>query len=232
MNPTTSTAATPPRAAGFSVRRFWPLGLLALAIGTFFALDLDMYLTFEALRENRATLTTAEHAVWASLLYMTLYAGAVAMSLPGGAVLTIAGGFLFGAILGTAQVVVAATVGATLLFLIAKTALAGFQENALSYLLVLRLIPLFPFFIVNLVPAFLGVRLRTYVLGTFIGIIPGSFVFTSVGAGLGSLFDRSETFSPGSVLTPEIVTALVGLAVLALLPVVYRKIKTRRTAEA
>ncbi|MDH3769892.1 MAG: TVP38/TMEM64 family protein [Nitrospirota bacterium] len=250
MDPTTSTAAAAPRAAGFSIRRLWPLALLGLAIGTFFALDLDMYLTFEALRANRATLTTfvAEHAVWASLLYMALYAAAVAMSLPGGAVLTIAGGFLFGTVLGTVQVVIAATVGATLLFLIAKTALAdflkakagpflqrmeaGFQENAFSYLLVLRLIPLFPFFIVNLVPAFLGVGLRTYVLGTFIGIIPGSFVFTSVGAGLGSLFDRSETFSPGSVLTPEIVTALVGLALLALLPVVYRKIKARRAAEA
>ena len=250
MTPTTSTATATPRPAGFSVKRLWPLGLLALAIGTFFALDLDMYLTFEALRENRETLTAfvAKHALWASLLYMALYAAAVAMSLPGGAVLTIAGGFLFGTVLGTAQVVIAATVGATLLFLIAKTALAdmlrakagpflqrmeaGFQENAFSYLLVLRLIPLFPFFIVNLVPAFLGVGLRTYVLGTFIGIIPGSFVFTSVGAGLGSLFDRSETFSPGSVLTPEIVTALVGLAMLALLPVVYRKIKARRAAEA
>ena len=107
---------------------------------------------------------------------------------------------------------------------------AGFQENAFSYLLVLRLIPLFPFFIVNLVPAFLGERLRTYVLATLVGIVPGSLVYASVGAGLGSVLDRSEQFSPSGVLTPEIVAALIGLAVLALLPVVYRKLRGRRVA--
>jgi uncharacterized membrane protein YdjX (TVP38/TMEM64 family) len=86
--------------------------------------------------------------------------------------------------------------------------------------------------VVNLVPAFLGVRLRTYVLATFIGIIPGSLVYASVGAGLGSVFDRSEAFSPSSILTPEIVVALLGLAVRALLPVVYRKLRGRRTVIA
>jgi uncharacterized membrane protein YdjX (TVP38/TMEM64 family) len=168
----------------------------------------------------------------------------IALSVPGGAVLTIAGGFLFGSILGTVLVVIAATLGATLVFLIARSALgdplraragpflqrmeAGFQENAFNYLLVLRLIPLFPFWIVNLVPAFLGVPLRTYVLGTLIGIVPGSFVFASVGAGLGSVLDSGQEFSPSSVLTPQIVIALVGLAVLALLPVAYRKWRRRR----
>jgi hypothetical protein len=104
----------------------------------------------------------------------------------------------------------------------------GFRDDALNYLLVLRLIPLFPFWIVNLVPAFLGVPQRTYVLGTLIGIIPGSFVFASVGAGLGSVLDSGQEFSPSSVLTPQIVIALVGLAVLALLPVAYRKWRARR----
>jgi uncharacterized membrane protein YdjX (TVP38/TMEM64 family) len=152
---------------------------------------------------------------------------------------------MFGSMLGTVLVVIAATLGATLVFLIAKTALgdplrakagpflkrmeAGFQEDALNYLLVLRLIPLFPFWIVNLVPAFLGVPLRTYVLATVVGIIPGSFVFASVGAGIGSVLDSGQEFSPASVLTPQIVIALVGLAVLALLPVVYRKLKGRRS---
>jgi uncharacterized membrane protein YdjX (TVP38/TMEM64 family) len=219
--------------------------VLAFAIGTFFALHLDMYLTFEALRENRALLSqfVAEHAVLASILYVAVYAAAVVASLPGGAVFTVTGGFLFGSIGGTVHVVVAATLGATLLFLIAKIWFGdalrakavpflkkmeqGFQENAFNYLLVLRLIPLFPFFVVNLVPAFLGVPLRTYVLATFIGIIPGSFVFASVGAGLGSVFDRNGSFSPANVLTPEIVLALVGFAFLAIVPVLYRKLKTR-----
>jgi uncharacterized membrane protein YdjX (TVP38/TMEM64 family) len=245
MNTTTSTSSEPQRPTGFSIRRLWPLAVLALAIVMFFALHLNMYLTFEALRENRAMLSqfVAEHAVLASILYVVVYAAVVAASLPGGAVLTVTGGFLFGSIGGTLHVVIAATLGATLLFLIARTAFgdalrakagpflkkmeAGFQENAFNYLLVLRLIPLFPFFIVNLVPAFLGVPLRTYVLATFLGIIPGSFVYASVGAGLGSVFDQNQAFSPASVLTPQIVIALVGLAVLAIVPVLYRKLKSR-----
>jgi uncharacterized membrane protein YdjX (TVP38/TMEM64 family) len=233
--------------ARFSPARLWPLAALALAIVVVFALDLDRYLTFEALREHRQTLTAfvVANMVLAALTFVVVYTIAIALSVPGGAVLTIAGGFMFGSILGTALVVVAATLGATLVFLIAKTALgdplrakagpflkrmeAGFQEDALNYLLVLRLIPLFPFWIVNLVPAFLGVPLRTYVLATLIGIIPGSFVFASVGAGIGSVLDSGQEFSPSSVLTPQIVIALVGLAVLALLPVLYRKLKARRS---
>jgi len=140
-------------------------------------------------------------------------------------------------------VVVAATVGATAVFLVARSTIGnilrakaepalrkmerGFQENALSYLLVLRLIPLFPFWLVNLVPALLGVPLRTYVIGTFLGIIPGVLVFTFAGAGLGSVFDSTEGFSLASVLTPEVITALAGLSVLSLAPVVYKKLRAR-----
>jgi uncharacterized membrane protein YdjX (TVP38/TMEM64 family) len=234
-----------PTRAGFSLRRIWPLLALALAAVAVFALDLDHYLTFAALREHREALTAFvdRHMLLAGLIYIVAYALVIALSVPGGAVLTIAGGFLFGSVIATLAVVFAATLGATLVFLIAKTALgdplraragpflkrmeAGFQEDALNYLLVLRLIPIFPFWIVNLVPAFLGVPLRTYVLGTFVGIIPGSFVFASVGAGIGSVLDSGEEFSPSSVLTPQIVIALVGLAALALLPVAYRKLKAR-----
>jgi uncharacterized membrane protein YdjX (TVP38/TMEM64 family) len=174
---------------------------------------------------------------------MGVYAAAIAFSVPGGAVLSITGGLLFGAVWGTLYIVISATIGATAVFLIAKTSLGdplrakagpwlhrmeeGFRANALNYLLVLRLVPIFPFFVVNLVPAFLGVSLPTYVLGTFVGIIPGSFVYASVGAGIGSLFQAGKTFSPGDVITPQIFAALIGLAVLALLPVVYKKIKAR-----
>ena len=105
---------------------------------------------------------------------------------------------------------------------------AGFRENALNYLLVLRLVPLFPFWLVNLVPAFLGVTLRTYVVGTFVGIIPGTFVFASFGAGLESVIRQGREITLEGVLGPEVVTALVGLALLALVPVVYRKLKARR----
>ena len=158
--------------------------------------------------------------------------------------MTIAGGFLFGTLFGTLLVVLSATAGAVAIFLVAKTSLgevlrakagpwlqqfeAGFRKNAFSYLLVLRLVPLFPFFVVNLVPAFLGVNLRTFAITTLIGIVPGTFVFTSVGAGLGSVFDMGEEFSAAGILTPEVIIALVGLALLSLLPLVYKAISTRR----
>ena len=165
----------------------------------------------------------------------------MALSVPGAAVLTVAGGFLFGALEGTVLVVIGATVGATLLYLAAKTALgdalraragglvhkleAGFRENALSYLLVLRLVPLFPFWLVNLAAAVLGVPPATYVLGTFVGIIPGSYVYASVGAGLGSVFDQGGEPSLKGALTPQVLVALVGLALLSLVPVAYKRLK-------
>ncbi|MEM7223668.1 MAG: TVP38/TMEM64 family protein [Pseudomonadota bacterium] len=240
----TDLTQEPPKAG--ILRRLLPLAVLASGIAAFFLLGLDDYVTFEALREHRELLGgfVAENSVLAVLAFLAIYGLSTALSLPGGAVLTVAGGFLFGALFGTLWVVIGATIGATGVFLAARTVLgdslkrragpflrkmeAGFQDNALSYLLVLRLIPLFPFFVVNLVPAFLGMGLRPYVLGTLIGIIPGSFVFASVGAGLGSVFDANESFTLAGVLTPEIIVALVGLSLLSLLPVVYKRLKARR----
>ncbi len=241
----TETPSIETEKGGSSMNKFVPLGVLAAGIAAFFALGLDQYVSFEALREHRDVLANfvATNPLVAPLAFMVIYAVVVAFSLPGGAIMTIAGGFLFGTVLGTAWVVLSATLGATILVVSAKTSLGdllraragpwlkkmenGFKENALSYLLVLRLIPLFPFFVVNLVPAFLGVPLRTYVIGTLLGIVPGSFVFATVGAGLGSIFDSNEAFTASGILTPEIVTALVGLSLLSLLPVAYKKIKAR-----
>ena len=242
----TGTPSAETKKGGFGLKKVLPLIVLAAGIAAFFAFGLDQYVTFEALRENRGVLTNfvADNPLAGPLVFMVIYAAVVAFSLPGGAIMTIAGGFLFSTALGTAWVVLSATLGATILFVIAKTSLGdllrrkagpwlkkmenGFQENALSYLLALRLIPLFPFFVVNLVPAFLGVRLRTYVIGTLVGIVPGSFVYATVGAGLGSIFDQNEGFTVTGILTPEIVTALLGLSVLSLLPIAYKKIKARR----
>ena len=251
MNPVntirpTETPSLEMERGGSPVNKFVPLGVLAAGIAAFFALGLDQYVSFEALREHRDVLANfvADNPLVAPLAFMVIYAVVVAFSLPGGAIMTIAGGFLFGTVLGTAWVVLSATLGATILFVIAKTSLGdllrakagpwlkkmenGFKDNALSYLLVLRLIPLFPFFVVNLVPAFLGVPIRTYVIGTLLGIVPGSFVFATVGAGLGSIFDSNEAFTATGILTPEIVTALVGLSLLSLLPVAYKAVAARR----
>jgi uncharacterized membrane protein YdjX (TVP38/TMEM64 family) len=248
ITPKPGAACAPAALAGSHrswLRRLVPLVALAVGLGGFFALGLDRYLTFDALRDNRAMLMqfVARDMALAIALYIALYAVLTALSVPGGAILTVTGGFLFGAVVGTAYVVIGATIGAVAVFLAARTAFgdvlrakagpalrkmeAGFQENAFSYLLVLRLMPLFPFFLVNIVPAFLGVRLRTYAVATLVGIIPGSFVFTSIGAGLGSVFDKSDEFTLAGALTTEVVVALVGLSILSLLPVAYRKLKKR-----
>lgn len=232
-----------PNRGTVSAARLAPLLALLLGLGLVFAFGLQDYLSCGTLRDNRLWLLdwVAAHRLLAILAFMALYAAAVALSVPGGAVLTVAGGFLFGTLTATAMVVVAATVGASLLFLAARSALGdllrtragpwlrklekGFADNALSYLLVLRLVPLFPFFVVNLVPAFLNVSLRTYVIGTFLGIIPGTLVFASVGAGLGSIFDAGGDCSLDGVLTPQVLLALGGLALLALIPVAYKRLR-------
>jgi uncharacterized membrane protein YdjX (TVP38/TMEM64 family) len=225
------------------IGRFLPLAILLLAIVVVLASGLAEYLSFEQLKQNRSQLLdfVDRHAVLAPLLFMAIYAAVIALSIPGGAVLTVAGGFLFGIGLATLYVVVAATAGASLVFLAAKTALgdslrakagpwmrrmeAGFRENALNYLLFLRLIPAFPFWLVNLVPAFLGVPFPTYVVGTFLGIIPGTLVYASVGNGLGAVFEAGQSPDLGIIFRPAILLPIVGLAVLAILPVAYRKIK-------
>jgi uncharacterized membrane protein YdjX (TVP38/TMEM64 family) len=229
-------------------RRFLPLAVLGTAIGIAFSLGLDDYLSFETLRDNRERLAdfVGNHAIAAGATYIAVYTVVVAVSLPGATFLTLAGAFMFGAFLGTALTLVGATAGATVIFLVAKSALGnalreragpglkrmeeGFRDNAFNYLLVLRLIPLFPFWLVNLVPAFLGVPLRTYVIGTFIGIIPGTFVYCLAGAGLSEIFESGEDFSAANILTPTMIAALVGLAVLALLPVIHKRYRARATS--
>jgi uncharacterized membrane protein YdjX (TVP38/TMEM64 family) len=108
----------------------------------------------------------------------------------------------------------------------------GFRENAMSYLLVLRLVPLFPFWLVNLVPAFLGVPTGTYVIGTFFGIIPGTFVFASVGNGLGALLDAGQDPNLGIIFQPNVLGPLIALALLSLVPVAYKKYQARKNLSA
>lgn len=230
------------------LKRFLPLIVIATVIVLFVALDLGRLISFNSLREHRETLNgwVSAYPVLAPLVYMLLYIVVVAFSLPGGAVMTISGGFLFGALLGGGYAVLGATLGATALFLIAKTSIgdflmtkagpgihklqAGFSDNAMSYMFVLRLVPIFPFFLVNLAPAFLGVSLRIYIIATFFGIMPATFVYALAGSGLGSVFDQDDEFSIGSILTPEMMAALGGLALLSLIPVVYKKFRKNRVA--
>ncbi len=217
------------------------LAFLVAGLGAFFAFDLHRFASFETLAAERANLAawTDAHPVSAPLAMMALYALVVLFSLPIAAFLTPAIGFLLGTAIGAMVVVIGATIGATALFLLARTAFgsrwrqsvqnalarfdSGFRENAFQYLLVLRLMPVVPFFVMNILPAFAGVSLRNYVAATFLGIIPGSIVYSSIGAGLDAVFARGEVPTLALFSDPAIILPLAGLAFLAALPVAYRR---------
>jgi len=212
------------------------------ALGALYFGDL---LTFETLRDNRDALIAwrDRNYLGAAGAYMALYVLVVAFSLPGATVMTLAGGFLFGLAPAAGMTVVAATIGATLIFLAARHGLGdalyaklkarggdgalgrierGLRRNEVSYLLLMRLVPAIPFFVANLAPAFLGVSLRLFALTTFFGIIPGTIVYAWIGVGLGEVFDRGETPDLGLIFEPAILGPILGLAALAALPIVVR----------
>jgi len=218
--------------------------VFAAVIAAFFALDGQQYLSLEAVKANRdALLAFADaHFVLALAIAFFAYAGAVAFSLPCGLILSLLMGFAFGRWVGTVLVVLAATLGATLVFLAARYLFAEaarkrmgvlgekisarFTENAFSYLLFLRLVPLFPFFLVNLAPAFTTISLRTYVAGTLVGIIPGTFVYVNLGQTLG----RIDSLS--GLVSTETLGAFALLGLFALLPVFVKKFRSARAAKA
>lgn len=247
------------------LRRLWPLLLLAAVAVLVVGMGWHRYLTLEHLAVNRESLRALieDQHLLAMTVFTLVYAITVALSIPGGVVLTIGGGFLFGWLLGGVLSVVGATIGATAVFLVARSALRdvlitkagpklqrfaeGFREDAMSYLLFLRLIPVFPFWLVNLAPGLLGVSFWTYVLTTFVGIIPGTFAFALAGNGLDSVFDAQQAsyesclakagegghdscefgIDPGALLTTDVIVAVVALGVVALIPVVAKKLNRR-----
>ncbi len=229
-----------------SLKRLLPLLVLATGLVLFFVFGLADYLSFEALSEHRDWLKeqVERHGLLADLVFILVYAVTTAFSLPFGWVLTVIGGFVFGTLATTVSVVIGATIGSIGLFLAARYALydvlhakagqallkmeRGFKENAFSYMLVLRLVPIFPFWLVNLVPALLDVPLRTYAIATVIGIIPGTFVYASVGNGLSEILAAGETPDPSIIYDADVLVPLLGLSLLALLPVVYKAWKGRQ----
>ena len=214
------------------------------AIVAFFALGGQHYLSLDSIKANRDALLrfTESHFAAAVAIAFLAYVAATAFSLPGGLILSLTMGFIFGKWVGTLIVVCAATIGATILFLAARYIFAdalrkrlgalgekinaGFTENAFSYMLFLRLVPAFPFFLVNLAPAFTSIPLRTFVLATFIGIIPGTFVFVNLGETLG----RIESLS--GLVSWETFGAFALLGVFALIPILVKKIKSGRAQKA
>ncbi|MEX0830293.1 MAG: TVP38/TMEM64 family protein [Nitrospirales bacterium] len=232
MTQASTTSNDPPRS---SMGKIFTGMILLLGIGAFVYFDLGQHLSLDSLKANRDLLLnyTETHYAVAAGLFILIYILQTAFSLPGGAILTLTGGFLFGSLLGTFFVNIGATVGATLAFLAARYLLrdwvehkfgdrlgpiqSGFAKNAFSYLMTLRLIPAFPFFLVNLVSGLTRVKLGTYILATSLGIIPGSFVFAFAGRQLGSINSLSE------IASPPVLLAFTLLGLLALMPIAYRK---------
>ena len=226
-----------------AIKKFIPLIIILGLMGLAYFTGLGEYLSFESLKEHRSRLKDLvnEYPSTAPILYMIVYAISTALSIPGGLFLSIFGGFLFPQPYSTIYVVTGATIGAICIFLAASTALggvmrekaggmldkmrAGFQENGWSYLLFLRLVPIFPFWLVNIAPAFFGVSLQTFAWTTFVGIIPGAFVFTQAGTGLGAILDAGNELSIDAIFNNDIKIALVALGIFALLPVVIKKFR-------
>ncbi|MEM9062177.1 MAG: VTT domain-containing protein [Pseudomonadota bacterium] len=219
--------------------RYLPITLIAIGAIAAIIVARD-YLSFEALAANYENLQRwqSDNQVLSVVVFCAAYILSVAFSVPGAIWLTLLGGFLFGTIAGTAMVVASATAGALLIFLAARTALGdalrtragpwlarmedGFRDGEISYLLIMRLVPAVPFFIANLAPAFLGARTWTFLWTTLVGIVPGTLVFISIGAGLGEQLSQGTPPNLGVIFQWHILGPLLGLAALASLPLILK----------
>jgi len=220
--------------------------LLVALIGAFTLRD---FFSFETLSENREALLAFRDAHYAATVgvFIAGYAAIVAFSLPGATIATLTGGFLFSTFPGALFNVTGATLGAIGIFLAARWGLGdrlaarmnastgtvrrikqGIDENQWEMLFLIRLVPAVPFFVANLVPALVGVPLSRFAITTFLGIIPGAVVYTSVGAGLGEVFARGERPDLGIIFEPQILLPILGLAALAALPMVLRAIRGKK----
>lgn len=261
-----SELPAPKMSAGWTLRRWMPLIVLVVLSITAIAIGWNRKISFETMvRHNEAIHAfVLAHKVASIAIALAIYVVSIALSLPGGLVLTLSSGFLFGGLIGGAVAVIGATAGAVILFVIAKSAFgehltrwagpmaaklaAGFRADGFHYLLFLRLVPVFPFVLINLVAAIVGLRLSTFVAATAIGIIPGTFTFAFLGAGLDSAIraqgaiynaclasgrtDCKLDFDFKAAVTPELLGALAALGVLALIPVVVKRIRARRAASS
>lgn len=232
--------------------RFLPLVVIAAGLAFGYAMGWHVYLTLDYLAESRIMLKqmVAANTAAAFAIFICVYILATAFSFPTASLLTITGGFLFGWLPGAAAAIFSATIGATLIFLAARSAFGdflrkriqgraaklarGFEENAFFFLLALRIAPVFPFFIMNIIPAMFDVRLRTYVAATFLGIIPGGLAYSYLGRGLDSVIvaatSAGQKVAVTDLVTTEIVVAFAALAVVAAIPSIVNRIRGGRLA--
>ncbi len=243
------------------IRKFAPLAIIVVVLlGLWWAGAFEQVsLSHVIMQREMLAARVADNRIVAVAAYMLLYVALVAVSFPGASLLTIAAGFFFGGLIGGAATVFSATAGASAIFLIARSSFGdflarkagkfvsrlvdGFNRDAFFYLLSLRLTPIFPFWVINIVPALLNMRLVPYALATFLGIIPGTFAYAFIGAGLDSIIAAQEMANPGcaasgvcmidakSLVTPQILIAMAALAVISILPVIVKRLKARKTGQ-
>ena len=223
-----------------------PIFVLILGIIIFFALGGHHYLSLEVIKNNYQNLVdfTAANFITSCLIFSIAYILVVAFSIPGASVMTLVGGFLFGVYVGSVLVVLSATIGAVIVYLAVKSALGdilknkakgniekmrnGFENDAFNYLLSIRLVPIFPFFIINIACGMLGVRLKDFFLATLIGIIPGSVIYVWVGTGLGFALKQGEDLNLGIIFQPQFIVPIIALALLSLVPIIYKKYRSAK----
>lgn len=238
----------PPDRPANGYGRHVPL-VIILCVAVVGGITLHDYLSFETLRENREALLAFRDQNLLGLVagFVAVYIAIVAFSLPGAAVASMTGGFLFGLVVGTGLNVIAATIGACMIFLAARWGLGanlsarfdasqgtikqikdGLREHEINVLLLLRLVPAVPFFVANLLPALVGVKFSNFLWTTAVGIIPGAIVFTWIGVGLGEVFDRGETPDLSLLWEPHILGPILGLCALAALPIVIKAFRGKK----
>ena len=227
------------------MRRMLPLVVLLAILGLAYTMGWHQALSWPALAARRAELqgAVAAQPLGTALAYVAIYAAAVAVSIPGAVVITLTGGLLFGTVFGTVLAVIGATTGAILLFVAARSALGpmlaaragpwlerlrpGIERDGFNYILALRLIPVVPFWLVNLAPALIGMPLAPFAAATFLGIIPATAVFASIGAGIGHVLDAGGTPDLSVILSAPVLLPLLALAALSLLPPIWKRWKNR-----
>jgi len=230
------------------LRRFGPLAVIVILFVIAFASGLADHISLEELRARGTELQTfaREKPLLCAAIYLAVYIASVAISLPGALILSLTGGFLFGPIGGGFAAVTGATGGSTVTFLVFRTAFgdilrrkpsaflavveAGFRGDAFNYLLTLRLIPAFPLLVVNIAAGLMNVRAKTFVLASLLGMIPSSFVYAGIGAGLGHIFAKGGPVTLATLLSPRIYLPIIGMGVLAFLPPLWRHWRKGREA--
>ncbi len=243
------------------IKRWLPLAILGGLILLAFRMDLHQHLTLSKLIINRAVMHEYVYDnFWIAVpAYLALYIVATSLMFPAASLITIAGGLVFGSILTTMLTEIGATLGATILFVVVRTSFGtflseragpflaklsdGFKDNAFSYLLFLRLVPAFPFWLVNVAPAFFNVPVKTYIIATALGILPGTFAYSLLGEGLDSLIVAQDMANPGcaaagtckidlsAAITPEIIAAMIGLVAVSILPILIKRWRAGKDRE-